>query len=296
MARDVFISYSSADKSKADAVCRSLEAAGIRCWIAPRDIEPGMEWADAIVAALDSTQITLLVFSSRSNASKQVGREISLTFEKSTRVFPVRIENVQPKGQLEFFLKNVHWLDAFSLPFEKYQDQLVRTTFILLGRKPPTQVEVKSVPPLKNDRLLCPRTKPIPELLQKKETPSRLINLRNLILTLPILILALFIIMMMKFHPWDDDSAKLNAANVMIKIKQGELVDIYRSKDYETDGSIIGKDVDKQMEINTKIGDKFWIYIRKRNIKVAEKLFDIQRTHDEWTPDFKEADPNEMEH
>jgi hypothetical protein len=36
---DVFISYASKDKVIADAVCTRLEAAGIRCWVAPRETE-----------------------------------------------------------------------------------------------------------------------------------------------------------------------------------------------------------------------------------------------------------------
>jgi hypothetical protein len=38
MAFDVFISYSTKDKATADAACAALESAGIRCWIAPRDV------------------------------------------------------------------------------------------------------------------------------------------------------------------------------------------------------------------------------------------------------------------
>ena len=41
MKYDVFISYSHKDKAAADAVCASLEADGVRCWYAPRDIAPG---------------------------------------------------------------------------------------------------------------------------------------------------------------------------------------------------------------------------------------------------------------
>lgn len=41
---DVFISYSMKDKVVGDAVCATLEAKRIRCWIAPRDILPGQEW------------------------------------------------------------------------------------------------------------------------------------------------------------------------------------------------------------------------------------------------------------
>ena len=38
----VFISYSHTDKASADAACATLEQAGIRCRIAPRDIVPGI--------------------------------------------------------------------------------------------------------------------------------------------------------------------------------------------------------------------------------------------------------------
>jgi hypothetical protein len=38
---DAFISYANQDKATADAACAKLEAEGIRCWIAPRDVPPG---------------------------------------------------------------------------------------------------------------------------------------------------------------------------------------------------------------------------------------------------------------
>ncbi|MBV8722991.1 MAG: toll/interleukin-1 receptor domain-containing protein, partial [Candidatus Eremiobacteraeota bacterium] len=38
MAVKVFISHSSKDREIADAICRHLEAMGVSCWIAPRDI------------------------------------------------------------------------------------------------------------------------------------------------------------------------------------------------------------------------------------------------------------------
>ncbi|HXQ15450.1 MAG TPA: toll/interleukin-1 receptor domain-containing protein [Caulobacteraceae bacterium] len=41
---DVFISYSSKDKTTADAICALLERDGAKCWIAPRDILPGEAW------------------------------------------------------------------------------------------------------------------------------------------------------------------------------------------------------------------------------------------------------------
>ena len=61
MPSDVFISYSSADKPTADAACAVLERAGVRCWIAPRDIGPGEEWGSAILEALGVQSRTLMV-------------------------------------------------------------------------------------------------------------------------------------------------------------------------------------------------------------------------------------------
>src|SRR5436305_1100841 len=60
MPHDVFISYSSQDKLTADAVCAGLESSGIRCWIAPRDILPGQEWAAAILTALQTRRMLIL--------------------------------------------------------------------------------------------------------------------------------------------------------------------------------------------------------------------------------------------
>ncbi len=49
---DVFVSYSSHEKSIADAVVAAHEQAGIRCWYAPRDIAPGADWVDSITKSL----------------------------------------------------------------------------------------------------------------------------------------------------------------------------------------------------------------------------------------------------
>ena len=51
MAHDVFISYTIADKVVAEAVYHRLEEAGIRCWIAPRELGFG-DWGAAIVDAI----------------------------------------------------------------------------------------------------------------------------------------------------------------------------------------------------------------------------------------------------
>jgi len=44
MARDVFISHAYKDERVAGAVCQELESAGVRCWIAPRNIAADEDW------------------------------------------------------------------------------------------------------------------------------------------------------------------------------------------------------------------------------------------------------------
>ena len=73
---DVFITYSSHDKAIADAICESLELNGMGCWIAPRDILPGVEWGKGIIDGINSSRVMVLVYSSSSNDSPQVMREL----------------------------------------------------------------------------------------------------------------------------------------------------------------------------------------------------------------------------
>jgi TIR domain len=114
---DVFISYSSKDKPAADAACAVLEANGIRCWIAPRDVIPGGEYGAAIVDAIERCRVMVLIFSSNANESAQIRREIERAVKKGVTIIPVRIEEVEPTQSMEYFLGAIHWLDALTPPF-----------------------------------------------------------------------------------------------------------------------------------------------------------------------------------
>jgi hypothetical protein len=133
LAHDVFISYAKGDKPVADAVCATLEARGIRGWIAPRDVLPGTDWGDSIVRAVAESRAMVLVFSSHANGSSQVKREVNLAIEKAIPIVPFRIENVMPSGSLEYFLDVTHWLDALTPPMEKHIEKLSDDVARLLG-------------------------------------------------------------------------------------------------------------------------------------------------------------------
>ena len=136
MAHDVFISHSSKDKPIADAVCAMLESQGIRCWVAPRDILPGMEWGAAIVEAIRGARLMVLIFSTSANSSQQITREVERAVHKGIPVIPLRIEDVAPTASLEYFLSAPHWLDAFTPPLEGHLRHLVQAAQQILGIAP----------------------------------------------------------------------------------------------------------------------------------------------------------------
>jgi hypothetical protein len=129
---DAFISYSSKDKTAADAACAVLEGAGVRCWIAPRDIRPGGQYGAAIIDAIDHCRVMILIFSSSANDSQQIHREIERAVAKGMPIVPVRIEEVTPTKSMEYFLGAIHWLDALTPPIEKHLQQLVGTVTAIL--------------------------------------------------------------------------------------------------------------------------------------------------------------------
>ena len=115
---DVFLSYSSKDKTWADSACAVLEQHRIRCWIAPRDITPGDEWGAGIIKGLNASRVMVLIFSDHANASSQVRKEVERAISKELPVLAFRIQNVAPKDAMEFNLSNIHWVDAFTPPVE----------------------------------------------------------------------------------------------------------------------------------------------------------------------------------
>jgi len=134
-AYDVILSYSAEDKPTADAACATLEARGIRCWIAPRDILPGQEWGEAIIDAISECGLMVLIFSSHANNSPQVRREAERAVSKGKPIIPLRIEDVTPCKTMEYFLSTPHWLDALTPPLEQHLVHLAETVEILLKRE-----------------------------------------------------------------------------------------------------------------------------------------------------------------
>jgi len=86
MAGMVFISHHHAHRAEAEELCSLLERGGVRCWMAPRDIRPGRDWAGAIVEAIDGSSVLLVLESPEAAVSGHMMREISIAAGAGRRI------------------------------------------------------------------------------------------------------------------------------------------------------------------------------------------------------------------
>ena len=144
MARDVFVSHSAADKVAAEAIRAACEAAGLTCWIAPRDIAAGTAWADAIVGGIAECAAVMLVHSRAASGSPMVRREIDAAAAARKPILPVRIDDAVPEQGMQFYLSSTHWFDA-PPPLEAHLAQLVAAATRLV--RPAAAVRTGATPP-----------------------------------------------------------------------------------------------------------------------------------------------------
>ncbi len=121
----VFISYASSDRAVADSVCAALERAGVNCWIAPRDVTPGEFYSEAIVHAIDSAKVVVLILSQNAAVSQHVLREVERASSKRHPVVSFRIDLAPLPAALEYFLNTSQWLDASAIGVERALPKLV---------------------------------------------------------------------------------------------------------------------------------------------------------------------------
>ena len=122
---DLFISYANENKDIADYIVDRIEKRGYKCFIAPRDIRTGSEYAGEIIRGISNSTAVLLVFSSKSDKSHYVLREINSAVSRNRPIIPLRIEDFLPSEAMEFYLGPTHWLDAFPAILDVHLDKVV---------------------------------------------------------------------------------------------------------------------------------------------------------------------------
>jgi hypothetical protein len=107
-----FISHSSRDLQKATELCHLLEQRGLSCWIAPRNVIGGHEYADEIVRGIAESASMVVLVSSHSNLSNHVLREVEQAVRMGKPIFPILLEKVQLRRALDYYLAPIHWIEA----------------------------------------------------------------------------------------------------------------------------------------------------------------------------------------
>ena len=122
--KTAFISHASEDADRAMDVCMALEQHGVPCWIAPRDVTPGNDYASEILDGIAGCRVFVLLLSREANDSGFVRREVERAVSKNKPIYPVRLENVTPSKALELFISSAHWIDAWDTPRDAHWQRL----------------------------------------------------------------------------------------------------------------------------------------------------------------------------
>ena len=146
--RPVFISYATADRKEALAICDAIERRGTQCWISTRDVPPGENYQEAIVRSLRDARGMILVFSEAANNSDEIKKELSLASRYHIPVMAVRIEDVEPSDAFAYELSTRQWIDAFE-SWEKSIDVLLRQIAQISSASPVAQPTASAPAPRK---------------------------------------------------------------------------------------------------------------------------------------------------
>src|ERR1700691_4769325 len=108
----VFVSYASSDAAVAFAIVETLERNGIACWIAPRNVVPGILYVDEIVGAINNATVVVLVLSEHAVASAHVGKEIERASSKRRPIIALRTDSAPLTRAFEYFLSESQWIEV----------------------------------------------------------------------------------------------------------------------------------------------------------------------------------------
>ena len=108
----IFISHSSQNSELANKFCLAIEENGNECFIAPRDIRVGYEYAEEIINGIDSSDILLLILTKEANDSPHVLREVERCVSRKIPIVVYKVEELELNKSLEYFLMAQQWYNC----------------------------------------------------------------------------------------------------------------------------------------------------------------------------------------
>ena len=142
----IFLSHGSENRDEANAMTRYLEERGLKVWIAPRDVRPGVDYSEALQEAIEGCAAFIVLVTDKANKSPYVRVETEMAFSLHKPIFPVRTTDVKPGPGLALFLKIRHWTDAYGPQREESMERLARELRAAAGVPDPAPAEAAESP------------------------------------------------------------------------------------------------------------------------------------------------------
>ena len=147
MAGHVFISHGSENSDEANALCAFIEGRGVKAWIAPRDVRPGIDYSEELQLAIEACAAFVVLVTETANKSPYVRAETEMAFSCHKPIFPVRQADIKPAAGLALFLKIRHWTDAYGRHRDAALDRLALELQTVVGLAPPGPAPVTAPRP-----------------------------------------------------------------------------------------------------------------------------------------------------
>jgi len=132
----LFISHAGDDHEVAAKICACIEARDVKCWIAPRDVPGGSNYAQVIEKEVRAAGAILVVVSNNALVSRGVLREVALADTVDKQFFVIRVDatTITAGSGLGYFLAGIQ--EVQFDPESKFFQHLVTDIAALL--KPAT--------------------------------------------------------------------------------------------------------------------------------------------------------------
>ena len=129
-APNVFLSHASKDATLAQRLCVALELRGVRCWIAPRDVNPGRAYADEIVRGIEGCGSFVLIATADAIASRNVMNELEQAHRTNRAIYTLMVGQPKLTGEISYYIARLHWLESTE---DKLEESAERLSEVLHG-------------------------------------------------------------------------------------------------------------------------------------------------------------------
>ena len=111
----VFLSYSRHDSGVVDRMAGKIGQAGYPIWIDRTGIRGGAQWRNAIVEAIEASDVFIIFLSPNSVQSDNVRKELDLAEASKRKILPVSIASVTIPPGMKYQLAGVQIIEGWQL-------------------------------------------------------------------------------------------------------------------------------------------------------------------------------------